>query len=122
MNMPVTILLIDNSAITSLTLIELLQNTPEVENVFYAKDVRKGCAMFAVSTIDVMILATHLVSEELVRLSNLCKLFGCQIILLSEYTYDSYSSWCREIGVAYLLNKASGVNQVGEILKRFQVA
>src|SRR3954465_8538373 len=110
MNKPLTILLIDSSPTTSLALIELLRNTQQVENVFYAKDIRKGCAMFAVSTIDVMILATHLVSNEMIRLSNLCKLFGCQIILLSDYTHDSYSTWCRQIGVAYLLNKASAVN------------
>jgi len=114
-----TILLIDNSPITSGRIVELLQNTKEVDNVFYAKDVKKGCAMFAASTIDVLILATHIVNDELVNLSELCKLFQCQIILLSQYTHTSYSSWCREIGVAYLLDKASEVDQVENILKQF---
>jgi DNA-binding NarL/FixJ family response regulator len=119
MSKPLTILLIDNSQITSGRIVELLQNTKEVNHVFYAKDVKKGCAMFAASAIDVLILATHIVNEELVDLSELCKLYQCQIILLSQYTHPSYTSWCRQIGVAHLLDKASEVDKVENILKQF---
>ena len=118
MSKSLTILLIDHSPITSVRLVELLQTTKEVANVFYSKDVRKGCAMFAVSVIDVLILATHLVNDELVALSVLCKSFGCRIIMLSEYRHASYSSWCNEIGIAHLLDKASEVDQVVGILKK----
>ena len=119
MSKPLTILLIDNSSITSVRLVELLQNTEEVKNVFYSKDVRKGCAMFAVSAIDVLILAMHLVNDDLVSLSCLCKLFGCPIIMLSEYTHASYSNWCKEIGIAHLLDKGSEVDKAVTILKSF---
>jgi DNA-binding NarL/FixJ family response regulator len=120
MSKPLTILLIDHSPITSVRLVELLQDTTGVDNVFYSKDVKKGCAMFAVSVIDVLILATHIVNDELLALSELCKLFGCSIIMLSEYTHASYITWCSQIGITHLLDKASEVDQVVQVLKNFR--
>ena len=118
MTRPITILLIDSSPITSVRLVELLQKTEDVHNVIYAKDVRKGCAMFSVCALDVLILATQLVKEELIKLCQLCNSFQCEIILLTEYTTAGYKSWCKRVGVSHLLDKASEIGQVEIILKK----
>jgi hypothetical protein len=115
MTAPLTILLIDNSAVTSVRLVELLQNTKEVHKVFYAKDIWKGCAMFSVDTIDVLILANYVINDDLARISELCKSSGCEIILLCEYTDSGYRSWCKSIGIS---NLASEIRQVEIALKK----
>lgn len=118
MSRPLTILLIDHSAITSVRLVELLQNIKGVDKVFFAKDVKKGCAVFLLDTINVLILANHLLNNELTRLSVFCKMSGCEIILLSDYTHPAYRSWCKNIGISNLLDKASEIGQVENVLKQ----
>jgi DNA-binding NarL/FixJ family response regulator len=117
-----TILLIDSSAITSVRFLELLRDTEEVDKVFYAKDIIKGFKTFLVSTIDILILTIQLPQEELSQLVNICTLYRCKIIFLSDYTHLSYMKWCSNLGIAYVLDKVSEGNKMIEIIKQIKCA
>ena len=113
-----TILLIDSSIITSGRLVELLQDFKEVDNVFYAKDVRKGCVVFTMSRIDVLILVDHLAKDDLLQLTKLCNTCGCTLVLLTNYTHPSYKSWCMSIGIQHLIDKNFETQELKSVLKR----
>lgn len=117
MNETVSILLIDHSTFTSVRLVELFQNMGEVGMVYHARDSRKGCVTFSISRIDLLVLSEQLAQAELLELASLCKVFECELILLSDYTHDEYRKWCNKNGIAYLLDKASDVNQLQTIIK-----
>lgn len=113
-----TILLIDNSPITSIRFIELLRDIDEVDNVFYAKDVTKGCAIFLLSTINILILNVQLAEQELKKMVEVCDAHNCKIILLSDYTHSSYIKWCKNLGILYVLDKVSEGYKLVEIIQQ----
>lgn len=117
MNNQLTILLIDNSAITSVRFIELLRNIGKVDKVFYAKDILKGCSIFLVTTINIFILTIQLPQEELSELVKVCNLYDCHMILLSDYTHSSYKKWCKNLGIWHVFDKVSEGNKMIEIIK-----
>lgn len=117
MRYQISVLLIDPSLITSTRLIKLLENT-KTFNVHYTKDVKEGCSILAEAKIDVIILATHIVNDQLIRLVHLCEEKGCKMILLTEYTHLSYKNWCTSIGISYILDKAYEANQLVILLKQ----
>ena len=116
MKRSLSILLIDDCPITSVRLVELLQKEENVDVVFYAKDVAKGVAMFQVRKINVLILVSHLANDRLQQLTELCKVYECKVIMLSEYTHLSFRRLCKRLGI-HLLDKTSQTTDIAVKLK-----
>jgi two-component system, OmpR family, response regulator len=116
---PLSILLVEDSAVLADRLTEILHRIPGITLVDAVDSERAAIAITLAQSIDVMILDLHLrQGTGFGVLRSLADHPGKPVaIVLTNYALPQYQRAARELGVRYFLDKAREFDRLPEVLR-----
>ena len=112
-----TLLIIENNAVISARLTDLLSEYKEVRKVLNAVDYDSAYKVLKSHKVNIILLGIHISDTDILELVSICTYEQqCSLIILSDHPQNFYKERYKYLGLNYWLDKANEFDLIPQLL------